>query len=123
MTDGGDLYCCGGHPAQIPIIEGLDNIPNLVDIRGKGVVDFGIGSLHMIVLTDDGRVMVIGNNTNGQLGIAAEKATTWTEVPLGLGEDSTVIAVRAGPRTSFVIIEGDRQVEDLSESAEEDGAP
>lgn len=122
LTEGGDLYCWGGHPAKPPIIDGLDGTPNLVDIDGGDIVDFGIGDYHMIALTDDDRVMVIGSNTNGQLGIPVEKATTWTEVPFELGEESAVMAVRAGPRTSFLIIENDWDAAEIlsSDSDEED---
>lgn len=122
LTDAGDLYCWGGHPARPPIIEGLNGIPNLVDIDGKDIADVAVGDSHMIVLADDDRVMVIGNNTNGQLGLPAEKATTWTEVPLELGEESTVMAVRAGPKTSFLIIENDRDGVEISNSEAEDEA-
>lgn len=121
LTDGGDLYCWGGHPAQAPIIDGLDGIPNLVDIDGKDVADVAVGDSHMMVLTaEDHRVMVIGNNSNGQLGIAAENAATWAEVPLGLGEESRIKAVRAGPKTSFVIVENDREEAEISGTKAED---
>lgn len=74
----------------------------------------------MMVLTADGRVLVLGNNGNGQIGIGTETATTWTEVPLELGGKSTVKAVRAGPKTSFVIIENPGEVAEISDTEAED---
>lgn len=83
-----------------------------MDIDGKDISDVGVGDSHLIVLTEDDKVMVIGNNTNGQLGIAAEKATTWTQVVVELGDESTIMAVRAGPRNSFLIVENNWEVDE-----------
>jgi hypothetical protein len=65
--------------------------------------------------------MVIGNNSNGQLGIEAETATEWTQVELDLGEQSTIMAVRAGPKNSFLIIENNWEVDENATDSEEEG--
>ncbi|OIW27395.1 RCC1/BLIP-II protein [Coniochaeta ligniaria NRRL 30616] len=120
LTDGGDLYCWGGHAAQVPPIRRLDGTPNLVDIDEQEISDVAVGDSHLIVLTEDDKVLVIGNNSNGQLGIDAKRAWTWTQVELKLGEQSTVMAVRAGPKNSFLIVENDWEVdEDMSDTEEE----
>lgn len=122
LTDGNDLYCWGGHAGQEPVIPGLNGTPNLVDIDGKEILDVAVGESHLIVLTEDDKVMVIGNNTYGQLGIGigAEKATTWTEVKPDLGKESTVMAVRAGPKTSFLIVENNWEVDEEMSASEDE---
>lgn len=120
LTDGNDLYCWGGHAGQEPVIPGLNETPNLVDIDGEEILDVAVGESHLIVLTEDDKVMVIGNNTHGQLGIEAEKVTMWTEVKPDLGKESTVMAVRAGPKTSFLIVENNWEVdEEMTDSEDE----
>jgi alpha-tubulin suppressor-like RCC1 family protein len=107
LTAGEDLYCWGvQHRARTkPILDGLQDRPNLVDVDGKDIEDFGIGDSHVIVLTVEDELWVIGDNANGQLGIEAEEATTWTKVNIELEPDRSVVAVRAGPKCSFLIVE------------------
>lgn len=106
LTSGNDLYCWGGHPAQQPIIEGLMGYPNPVVIGEHDIVDVGVGDSHLIALTTDGQVFVIGDNKNDQLGLDVERATEWTRVDLGLHEKQKIKAVAAGPRSSFIVVEG-----------------
>lgn len=80
----------------------------LVEIAGENygepmdVVDFDIGVGHAVALTEGGRVFVVGENSNGQLGLgegAPGFAEDWTELrdlPRG------VTGVSCGPKASFL---------------------
>lgn len=105
LTSGNDLYCWGGHPAQAPIVQGLSGYPTPVVVGDNDVADVGVGESHMIALTTDGRVFVIGDNKNGQLGLDTERAADWTKVNLSIRESQKVRGVTAGPRSSFITVE------------------
>ncbi|SPQ27291.1 563afc7f-6258-41e5-9ae7-9ed4d0bdc484 [Thermothielavioides terrestris] len=70
----------------------------------EDVVDVAIGEAHMLALTAAGRVYVVGDNGNGQLGLPGRaSAWSWTRVDLG-AESGQVIGVAAGPRNSFLVV-------------------
>jgi len=79
--------------------------------------DVGVGFRHVIVLTTDQRVFVVGANGNGQLGLGDRYteevlADTWKEVDLAslrFGkvaplEKVEVVGVAAGENASFVTL-------------------
>ncbi|KAI1431808.1 regulator of chromosome condensation 1/beta-lactamase-inhibitor protein II [Xylaria sp. CBS 124048] len=102
LTEGNDLYAWGGHPARHLILETLSNIPNLVDVEEKDILDFSVGEMHMIVLDVDGGVYVSGDNTNGQLGLPVERISAWKKVPLSL-RGEIIVGIKAGKRSSFIV--------------------
>jgi len=78
-------------------------------------LDVGVGFRHVIVLTTDERIFVIGANQNGQLGLGKEERSTenWMEVELAslrsgmaTSEDEVVevVGVAAGDNASFVMV-------------------
>jgi alpha-tubulin suppressor-like RCC1 family protein len=70
----------------------------------EDVIDVAIGEAHMLALTAAGRVYVVGDNGNGQLGLPGRaSAWSWTRVDLG-AESGQVIGVAAGPRNSFLVV-------------------
>jgi alpha-tubulin suppressor-like RCC1 family protein len=78
-----------------------------VVIDEKDIIDVAVGEAHMLVLTSEREVYVIGDNTNGQLGLPGVTSTkTWTRVDLGavLSTGQAVTRVAAGPRNSFLIV-------------------
>ncbi|KAL2136673.1 hypothetical protein VTI74DRAFT_2405 [Chaetomium olivicolor] len=106
LTAGNDLYCWG-HAGRSTFPPELSDTPTPVVIDDKDVVDVTVGEVHMLVLTSEGEVYVIGDNTNGQLGLPGVKSTTtWTRVNLGsvLAKGETVTGVAAGPRNSFLVV-------------------
>ncbi|KAI0472384.1 regulator of chromosome condensation 1/beta-lactamase-inhibitor protein II [Xylaria cf. heliscus] len=107
LTEGHDLYGWGGHPAHRPIIDTLSCSPNLVDVEENDILDFSVGETHMIVLTTDGDVYIIGENTNGQLGVPSEGTPEWKKVPL-FSREEVVVGVKAGQRSSFVVTKNAR---------------
>ncbi|KAI1132219.1 regulator of chromosome condensation 1/beta-lactamase-inhibitor protein II [Nemania abortiva] len=107
LTEGHDLYAWGGHPARQPILDVLSSSPTPVDVEENDILDCSVGETHMIVLTTAGDVYVIGENTNGQLGLPLERATKWTIVPLSPGEEA-IIGVKAGQRSSFIVTKNAR---------------
>ncbi|KAK3490615.1 regulator of chromosome condensation 1/beta-lactamase-inhibitor protein II [Neurospora hispaniola] len=131
LTAGNDLYIWGD-PRQLPPSlqtlffderraddDGHDYndgpVPVVItDTDGNEVdciVDVAVGTEHMIALTDQGEVYVIGENWCGQLGLGEEIkwVTKWEKVPLSLddgggGTKKEIKAVAAGPWASFLIV-------------------
>ncbi|KAI0124514.1 RCC1/BLIP-II [Hypoxylon sp. NC0597] len=103
LTEGRDLYAWGGHPGRPVIIEDLSDSPTPVVVEENDIMDCGIGESHIIVLSSEREVYVIGDNTNGQLGLPVDEAKSWTRVPLYLGEGQIICGVEAGGRTSFIL--------------------
>ncbi|KAK4122943.1 RCC1/BLIP-II [Parathielavia appendiculata] len=106
LTAGNDLYCWG-HAGRSPILDDISDTPSPVVIDDKDIMDVAVGESHMLVLTSDSEVYVIGDNNNGQLGLPGVASTkTWTGIDLGsvLSSGQTVRGVAAGPRNSFLIV-------------------
>ncbi|KAK4155085.1 E3 ubiquitin-protein ligase HERC2 [Chaetomidium leptoderma] len=116
LTAGHDLYCWGGHAGRAPFLgPDLSDTPAPVVIDDKDIADVAVGEAHMLVLTIEGEVYVIGDNANGQLGLPGGLSSVkiWTRIDLGsvLGGDageSVVTGVAAGPRNSFLMVQKKR---------------
>ncbi|KAI1456133.1 RCC1/BLIP-II [Annulohypoxylon moriforme] len=104
LTEGHDLYAWGGHPGRRALLEGLSSSPMPVIVEESDIIDCGVGESHIIVLTSEHDVYVIGENTNGQLGLSVEEARSWTRISLQLKVEQIVCGVNAGQRTSFILI-------------------
>lgn len=104
LTAGNDLYVWGGRPGQEKILEQMSGTPEPVDLEGD-ILDVGIGVKHIIALTTEHKLYVVGDNGNGQLGLDAEKLSEWREVTLPLKENQHIISLHAGYKSSFVIVE------------------
>ncbi|KAL2257881.1 hypothetical protein VTK26DRAFT_9052 [Humicola hyalothermophila] len=131
LTAGNDLYVWGdrGRAAIFCSALSLTDMPSPVvigvddDDNGKDVADVAVGDAHIIALTTDGEVYVVGDNANGQLGVPGlAAASTWTRVDLGSlegGEEqqSRVTGVAAGPRSSFLIVRNNQNQPDLTPTA------
>lgn len=103
LTEGNDLYAWGGHPARQPIFETLSSSPVPVDVEDNDILDISVGEAHVICMASDGQVYVIGENTNGQLGLPVERTTVWKKVSLSLAKGTHVLGVKAGPRSSLIV--------------------
>ncbi|CAN8103595.1 unnamed protein product [Discula destructiva] len=106
LTTGNDLYLWGGHPGRKTVPVDVMDEPAPVVIEELDIADIAIGEAHLIALTTDGKVFVIGDNGNGQLGLPIESTDSWKQVDLNLQEDRQAIGVAAGPRNSFITIKG-----------------
>lgn len=104
LTAGNDLYLWGGHPGKKTIPADVTDEPIPVVIDDDDITDIAIGDSHLLVLTAGGRIFVIGENNNGQLGLAVESADSWNPVRLDLSEGTIITGVAAGPRNSFIIV-------------------
>ncbi|KAI0203082.1 regulator of chromosome condensation 1/beta-lactamase-inhibitor protein II [Astrocystis sublimbata] len=107
LTEGHDLYGWGGHPARQPITSMLSSSPSPVDVEDHDLLDCSVGETHMIVLTTGGKVYVIGENSNGQLGVPSKRAYGWTEVSLS-ARGEAIVGVKAGQRSSFIVTKNAR---------------
>ena len=111
LSLGGDGYFWGGREKVGVGREGreegeeeegkvsLVEIEDLEDIR-----DVGAGEGHLVVLGERGRVFVLGDGVNGQLGTGRDRVVSdWVEVE-GL-KDRRIGQVFCGDRCSFVVVE------------------
>ncbi|KXX79981.1 E3 ubiquitin-protein ligase HERC2 [Madurella mycetomatis] len=117
LTAGDDLYCWG-HAGRSPILGDLfsnsdadvdTDRPNLVVIgQDNDVADIAVGDAHLVALTSDGEVYVIGDNGNGQLGLpgkASARSWTWISLETILGTNQSIVTgVAAGPKSSFLVV-------------------
>lgn len=104
LTTGKDLYLWGGHPGRKTVPADVTHEPAPVVIDEQDIADMAVGESHLIVLTTEDRVFVIGGNGNGQLGLPVHSADAWCPVePIGLRGRGRAVGVAAGPRSSFII--------------------
>lgn len=68
------------------------------------VLDVAVGNNHIAAVTEGGRLSVVGDNQNGQLGLGSGEdiATSWQKAPAV----SKVRKVFCGPKSTFVVCEG-----------------
>ncbi|KAG4433888.1 hypothetical protein IFR05_010625 [Cadophora sp. M221] len=107
LTDDNDLYVWGGRAGQKAILEGLEGIPMPVDLNGEDVWDVSVGMNHMIAVTLDRKLFVVGEGGNGQLGADVKELEDWKEVKLPLQDGQRILSVHAGYKNSFVLVEND----------------
>ncbi|KAF4971741.1 hypothetical protein FSARC_1540 [Fusarium sarcochroum] len=111
LTEGGGLYLWGmqspGSYNRHNAFTDLDAIPNYVEVDGdKDVQDIAVGESHAIALTTDGCVYVMGDNTNGQIGLgwdAREPVKSWSKMNFKPSPGWEVVAVEAGTKSSFIV--------------------
>ncbi|PTD08239.1 hypothetical protein HYE67_002727 [Fusarium culmorum] len=110
LTESGGMYLWGmkppGSQSRHAAFTDLGPIPSYVEVDGdKDVQDFAIGESHAIALTTDGCIYVIGDNTNGQIGLgeSVKESALWSKIDFILPPGEEVVAVEAGPRASFII--------------------
>lgn len=100
----GDLYVWG-NPHQVRHQPGLDTLFNmegefqLVDIPGVDcIIDFAMGTAHVVVVAKGGDLWGVGDNSCGQLGLGKEShVTDWTR--LGPHAATSVVC---GALTTFI---------------------
>ncbi|RSL47644.1 hypothetical protein CEP53_009856 [Fusarium sp. AF-6] len=111
LTEGGGLYLWGmqspGSQSRHQAFADLSGIPNYVEVDGeKDVQDIALGESHAIALTTDGCVYIVGDNTNGQLGLGTDPSgpvKSWAKVPFNTLSGWEIVGVEAGPRSSFIV--------------------
>lgn len=103
LTTGNDLYGWGGHPGRISLLDEISTNPAPITIDDVDILDCAVGEQHMIILSSNREVYVIGDNANGQLGLPLEKASSWAQVKLELVAHHWIVSVDAGARSSFIL--------------------
>ncbi|KAJ3462020.1 hypothetical protein MRS44_010573 [Fusarium solani] len=111
LTEGGGLYLWGmqspGSQSRHQAFTDLSGMPNYVEVDGeKDVQDIALGESHAIALTTDGCVYVVGDNTNGQLGLGSSfksPVESWVKVPFITPPGWDIVGVEVGPRSSFIV--------------------
>ncbi len=105
LTEGNDLYVWGGRPGGKNVLEQLIGEPTPVDLNGEDILDIAVGTDHMLALTSNHRLFVVGAGGNGQLGFDEKQISEWKEVSLPLKNGQQIISVHAGYKNSFLLIE------------------
>ncbi|KAI1055725.1 hypothetical protein LB506_009325, partial [Fusarium annulatum] len=111
LTESGGLYLWGmappGSQSRHNVFRDISELPNYFEVDGdKDVQDIGLGESHAIALTTDGCIYIIGDNTNGQVGHgkdAQDPISSWSKIDFTPPEGWAIIAVEAGPRSSFIV--------------------
>lgn len=107
LTSGNDIYIWG-RTGQPELSEPLSGSPTPLDLGGKDFLDVAVGMNHIVVLTTDCEVFIVGAGGNGQLGLGLDvkELQDWVEVALPLNDDGQRAAsVYAGYKNSFVLVE------------------
>ncbi|KAI1325854.1 regulator of chromosome condensation 1/beta-lactamase-inhibitor protein II [Xylariaceae sp. FL0255] len=105
LTEGHDLYAWGSHPGRLPVLESISGTPEPVMVEEHDIADFAVGETHVIVLTVNGDIYIVGENTNGQLGLPLERTTKWARISLPLVPGEVITGVKAGQRSSLILTE------------------
>jgi alpha-tubulin suppressor-like RCC1 family protein len=105
LTSANDVYLWGrpDHPELLS--EQLTGSPTPLDLDGQDFLDVAVGANHMVVLTTERKVFVVGAGGNGQLGSDEKQLNDWKEVCLPLIPGQRVAKVYAGYKNSFIIVE------------------
>ena len=104
LTSGNDLYLWGGRPRQTKMLGQLSGTPEPVDLDGQDFLDIAVGADHILALTTEYKLYVIGANRNGQLGLDMEDLCEWREVSLPL-DGKRIVSIHAGYKNSFLLVE------------------
>ncbi|KAG0652556.1 Regulator of chromosome condensation [Hyphodiscus hymeniophilus] len=103
LTAGNDVYLWGrqGHPE---LAEPLMASPTPLDLDGHDCLDVAVGMNHLIVLTTERRIFVVGSGRSGQLGLGSAiiELKEWKEVVMPLKKGQHVVSVHAAYKNSFV---------------------
>ena len=85
----------------------MEDYPTPVDLEGLDFLDVGVGDGHILALSTDGRLFVVGAGGNGQLGLGknTEAVAGWQEVILPLKDGQKISKVYAGYKNSFLVVE------------------
>ena len=89
-----------GEPKEL-----LTGTPTPLDLDGHDILDVAVGFNHLVVLTTERKVFIVGNGGNGQLGLDLEILEDWKEVYLPLKEGQRVAKVYAGYKNTFLLVE------------------
>lgn len=76
-----------------------------VDLEGQDVMDVAVGTNHILALTTEGKLYVVGENGNGQLGVDSKELTDWKEVVLPFKDGQRIVGVHTGYKNSLVVVE------------------
>ncbi|KAF5006761.1 hypothetical protein FDECE_6883 [Fusarium decemcellulare] len=109
LTEGGGLYLWGaestGSHSRRRTFSDLSGIPNYIEVDGdKDVEDIAVGESHAIALTTDGSIYVVGDNTNGQLGMGRGfkgPAESWAQVAFNSPPGCKIVDLKARDEPPF----------------------
>lgn len=108
LTTSNDMYLWGGRPGHPKLVDDLENYPTPIDVDGMDWSDVAIGHDHIMALSTEGEVWMVGDGSNGQLGlgVVTDAVREWRKVSLNLGS-AKVSSVHAGYKCSFLIVGND----------------
>jgi alpha-tubulin suppressor-like RCC1 family protein len=110
LTSGNDIYIWGTGVVAGSLDRLWSATPFPLDLDGQDFLDVAIGRQHVVVLTTEHKIFVIGANESGQLGLSDKRDyTEWTEVTVALKEQQCVTRVYAGHSNSFLLVESNTE--------------
>lgn len=103
LTSANDVYFWGrpGYPEGL-----LTGCPTPLDLDGQDILDVALGFNHMMVLTTEHKLFVVGDGGSGQLGEDTESFGDWKEISLPLKDCNRISKIHAGYKVSFALVEG-----------------
>ncbi len=124
LTAGNDVYIWGAKAGHNSILDDVSGRPNPLDIMGLDLIDISIGDRHIIVLTADKRLLVIGDSSSGQLGLGklaggSSIISQWMELRLDLSPGKKIINVIAKGKNSFLLVKTGSSLKDPLNREEE----
>ena len=106
LTSENDIYIWGNGTTTEPLSRLWNPTPYPLDLHGQDFLDVAVGNHHVIVLTTEHKIFVIGANESGQLGRNDRRDyPDWTEVSLPLKGTQHVTKVFAGHNNSLLLVE------------------
>lgn len=112
VSEDRDLYVWGGQAGAAKRINALPKFSAGEEVRlvnidgGVDVVDVGVGSEHIIALTDDGEAWVTGEGDCGQLGTGATNfEEDWVRVRGEWEANGRIVGVGCGVWCSWVLVD------------------
>jgi len=101
LTSANDAYFWGrpGQPENL-----LTDSPTPLDLDGHDFLDIAVGFNHLMVLTTDHNLFMVGDGRSGQLGMNIKKLDDWKEVKLPLRPGQQIVGIYAGYKNSFLLV-------------------
>ena len=111
LTEDGEVYAFGNNKnGQLGLDDNLERlIPTKIDSThygNKKIIEISAGSLHSLILTEDGEVYAFGNNKKGQLGLNdTDERLVPTKIDSNYYGNKKITQISTGDSHSLILTE------------------